>query len=85
MVNDTKEKMAECEIPVNISMRANEIDQYREKLERIVEDFKDLKQADEDFDGTSESESEIKVLIEKIETSISGFENEKQEFLRFHK
>jgi len=43
IVNDTKEKMGECEIPVNISMRANEIDQYREKLDRIVEDFKDLK------------------------------------------
>ena len=85
VVTDTKDKMGECEIPVNIAMRANEIDQYREKLDRINEDFKDLKQADEDFDGTSESEAEIKTLIAQIDKSIKGFEAEKQEFNRYHK
>ena len=45
--------MNECEIPVNIAMRENEIERFVVKLERIEEDFKDLKQADEDFEGTS--------------------------------
>jgi uncharacterized protein (UPF0335 family) len=35
--------MGECEIAVNISMRENEIEHFVTKLERIEEDFKDLK------------------------------------------
>ena len=34
--------MSECQLPVNIALRENEIDQFREKLEQIEEDFKDL-------------------------------------------
>lgn len=38
-----KENMGECEIAVNIAMRENEIEHFITKLERIEEDFKDLK------------------------------------------
>lgn len=64
-------------------MRENEIDQFREKLERIEEDFKDLQQADEDFEGTSDSEAEIKKLIKVIEGKLKGFEEEKRDFNKF--
>jgi len=77
--------MGECELPVNIALRANEIDQFREKLERINDDFLDLKQADEDFDGTSESEGDIKQLIITIEEKLIGFENEKKDFNKYQK
>ena len=42
-VQEIKAKMGECEIPVNIAMRENEIERFVVKLERIEEDFKDLK------------------------------------------
>ena len=35
--------MGECEIPVNITMRENEIEHFITKLERVEENFKDLK------------------------------------------
>jgi len=35
--------MGECEIAVNIAMRENEIEHFVTRLERIEEDFKDLK------------------------------------------
>jgi hypothetical protein len=38
-----KQNMGECEIAVNIAMRENEIEHFITKLERIEEDFKDLK------------------------------------------
>lgn len=43
---------------------------YLERLERIKIDFRDLKQADEDFDGESGSEREIKQLIKQIDQQI---------------
>ena len=55
--------MGECEIPVNISMRRNELESLSERLDRINDDFGDLRQADEDFDGDSLSEQEIKRMI----------------------
>jgi hypothetical protein len=64
-------------------LRENEIDQFREKLERIEEDFKDFQKADEDFEGTSDSEAEIKKLIKVIEGKLKGFEEEKRDFNKF--
>lgn len=66
-VNDTKKDMADCDIPVNIQVRRNEVQAYLERLERIKIDFRDLRQADEDFDGESGSEREIKQLIKQID------------------
>lgn len=34
--------MGECEIPVNIALRANEMEILTERLDRINDDFKDL-------------------------------------------
>lgn len=62
-VNDIKKDMGDCDIPVNIQVRRNEVQAYLERLDRIKMDFRDLKQADEDFDGEVGSEREIKQLI----------------------
>lgn len=62
-VNDIKKDMGECEIPVNIAMRRSELEALSERLDRINDDFGDLRQADEDFDGDSASEQEIKRTI----------------------
>lgn len=35
--------MADCDIPVNIQVRRNELQAYLERLDRIKADFKDLK------------------------------------------
>lgn len=42
-VNGIKDEMGDCEIPVNISVRRNEVQAYLERLERIKMDFKDMK------------------------------------------
>jgi len=55
--------MSECEIPVNIALRRSELEALSERLDRINEDFADLRQADEDFEGDSASEQDIKRQI----------------------
>ena len=52
----TRQEMDECQIPVNIALRASEVTQFSEKLDRMIDEFHDLKKADADFEGTSESE-----------------------------
>lgn len=66
-------------------MRANEIDQFRERLANITEEFKELKAADDAYEGTSESEQEIKALIEKIDRKLKAFETEKQQHMQYQK
>jgi len=81
----TQKEMSDCQIPVNIRMRANEIDQFRERLANITEEFRELKQADDAYEGTSESEQEIKSLIEKIDRKLKAFETEKQQHNQYQK
>ena len=37
-----RKNMGECEIPVNIALRANEMEILLERIDRISDDFKDL-------------------------------------------
>lgn len=73
-VDRIKKDMGSCEIPVNIALRRSELEALSERLDRINEDFADLRQADEDFDGDSASEKEIKRTIQKIENTLRNFE-----------
>jgi len=75
-VEKIKKEMAECELPVTIQVRRNEINALMLKLETIRNELKDLKQADADFEGDSASEAEIKSLIEQIEKMLTGYEEE---------
>ena len=77
VVVGTQKEMSDCQIPVNIRMRANEIDQLRERLDHINDEFNELKSADDAFEGSSESETEIKALIEKIDRKLKSFDTEK--------
>lgn len=77
--------MSDCQIPVNIKMRANEIDQFRERLDYINDEFKELKAADDAYEGTSDSEQEIKALIEKIDRKLKSFETEKTQHMQYQK
>ena len=74
--------MADCDIPVNIQVRRNELQAYMEKLDRIKADFRDLKQADEDFDGDS-SEKEIKALIRQIEQQVRQYDQEGRDMQKY--
>lgn len=42
-VNDIKKDMGECEIPVNIALRRSELEALSERLDRINDDFADLR------------------------------------------
>ena len=81
-VNDIKKDMGECEMPVNIALRRSELEALSERLDRINDDFGDLRQADEDFDGDSASEQEIKRQIQKIEYTLKGFEQERKDMFK---
>jgi hypothetical protein len=83
IVVGTQKEMSDCQIPVNIRMRASEIVQFSERLEAILEEFKELKAADEAYEGSSESEKEIKVLIEKIDRKLKGFDVERDTHRKF--
>ena len=47
-------------IPVNIDHRQKEINAFSERLDRIYEEFAELKQADKDFEGDQLIEQKIK-------------------------
>ena len=85
VVVDTKKQMGDCEIPTNINMRGNEVDQLAERLDNLQKDFAEMKQADEDFEGTAESEKEIKALITEIDKRLKGFEQERKDHAKGHK
>lgn len=82
-VEAIKKKMGECEIPVNIALRGNEMETLTERLERIKDDFKDLKQADDDFEGDSAQEQDIKKAIAKVGVVLRGFDSERAELQKF--
>ena len=73
----------DCEIPVNIKLRRNEVDQFCERLDRIKQEFRDIKQADADFEGTAGSEKKIKEAIKQAEAILKGFEQERKDHTRF--
>lgn len=50
-------------MPVNIAHRADEIENLNEKINAILNEFIELKTADEDFEGNKESELKIKDYI----------------------
>jgi len=85
LVFDTIKDMDDCQIPVNRQMRANEIDQFGERLDQILDEFSELKQADADFEGTSESEKEIKGLISTLDKKLRGFEGERKDHEKYQK
>jgi hypothetical protein len=64
-------------------MRRNEINAFNERLERIKLDYKDMKTADDNFNGDSKTEKEIKDLIIKIDSKLKGFDQDSREFLRY--
>jgi len=53
------------------------------RLDTIKNEFKDLKQADADYDGSAKSEGEMKALIAQIEEVLAGFNKEGRELKRF--
>ena len=84
-VNRIKKEMGECELPVNIAVRKNELQSYEEKLERISEEFSDLKKADQDYKGDKNSEDSIKSLIKKIDGLMRLAVKEKQDHFNYYK
>lgn len=83
--NEAVQEMDDCFIPVTIKMRANEIVQFVEKLDRILQEFNDLKNADDEFEGTEASEAEIKLLIGKISKDMATLEELKTDFSTYQK
>ena len=52
-------EVGDCKIPVNITLRANECTAFYDKMEVIADEFKDLKAADKDLDGSGKARNKI--------------------------
>ena len=82
-VESVKKKMGECEIPVNISQRVNEMQLLNERMQRIADEFYDLKKSDEDFRGELAAEETIQEAIRKFSDVLKGFDQERQDLQKF--
>lgn len=81
---DIRNQMGECLIPENITKRANEIDTFKEKINRITYDFFDFKiEYAKSSRLSTEMKKSLKVLIDEIDRRIYGFDEEKKEFIEF--
>ena len=69
----TKKAMGRCWIPVNIDHRAQEVKDLGLKLEIMLEEFKELRRADDDFDGDRITEDRIKELVHGVNSKLQGF------------
>ena len=74
--------MDECEIPYTINLRAEEVDKFTVKLERITHDFQELKQNDYE-DCTSDTKAGIRRLVDEMVSKLTGFEDDKEDFNKF--
>lgn len=85
-ITDIRNLMGECQIPENITRRANEIDLFKEKINRIQYDFFDFKiEYAKSSRLSTEMKKSLKVLIDEIDRRIYGFDEEKKEFIEFQK
>ena len=76
--------MDECEIPYTISLRGDEVDKFCVKLDRITKDFQELKQNDYE-ECHSDTKASIRKLTEQMIQKLSGFEDDKIDFIQFQK
>lgn len=78
--------MAYCSIPENITRRANEIEDFKKKLQNIQIDFFDFKI---DYAKSSslsvQSKIEIKKIIDQIDQKLFGFDEDRKGFSNFLK
>ena len=81
--NEIAKEMDDCYIPVMIKTRANEVSFFIEKLHRLMTEFDDLKKADDEFEGTEESEADIKEVIRLISKDIAELDKAKSEFVSY--
>jgi hypothetical protein len=61
-------------IIANVQKRRFELEQYSEDLERLKSEYNNAIQADENYQGSAESEAQIKEFRRKIEPKITSFE-----------
>lgn len=80
-----RKELDDCHIKVHIKKRSLQIEQLGEKLASLSSEFKGLKQADVDYEGSTESEREIKVLVAKIEKKLCIFEMERDGHAQYQK
>lgn len=64
-------------------MRQSEVNQFCDKLDKVKAEFAELKKADADFEGKSDSEKMIKDLIKQGEFTIKGLDQDKKDHTRF--
>ena len=74
-----KKEHKDCTIPLNINHRQQEVEAFSERLDRIYEEFAELKQADQDFEGDQMVEARIKKQIQGIDKLIQNAEKDRKD------
>ena len=74
--------MDECEIPYTISLRGDEVDKFVKKLDRISNEFEELKKQDYD-DCHSDTKASIRKLTDEMLAKLHGFYDDKEDFIQF--
>ena len=82
-VLDISEALGDFWIPMNISHRADEIENLNEKIRGLQAEFKELKKADEDFEGSKEMEKQIGALVQDIQADLDRLESESKGHTKF--
>lgn len=77
--------MDECDILRVIGLRTQQVNSLIEKLNKINGEFKDLREADVNFEGSAQSEKEIKAVVEKLEKKLVFLNNEEETIVEQHK
>lgn len=87
-VNRIKEELGDCDIPIHIGKRVNNLEEFDQALNEIKEQFEFLKEEDSDLDDefiNPDTEAKIRSLVVSIDKQIHGFELEQIEFEKTQK
>jgi len=75
--------MGDCEIPINISKRKEDIHMFEELLKSINDQFEDLKKIGAEGEEDTETETQLRKYINEIDKKLYAFDLERQDFNKF--
>ena len=90
--NDTvaklEEELHDCGIPISVGKRIDDLAQFDDGLNDVIEQFDELKGHDDDEELDDDfinpdTEAEIRKLVVQIDKEIYGFQVEQKEFQRY--
>lgn len=79
-VDDVRTRLNDCMILVNVKKRRHEVEAFSAQLAILKDEFHEAIVTDDAYEGSAESEAEIKSAIDKIKPKMAAFEKTEKEF-----